>query len=76
MALGAGRQIEVDTIDPSVGLNRVVRLGQRVEAGQPLALVHAAREDAAQAAVAAVRAAITLSPDPAPVPDLIRERVG
>ena len=76
VALGAGRQIEVDTIDPSVGLNRVVRLGQRVEAGQPLALVHAAREDAAQAAVAAVRAAITLSPDPAPVPDLIRERVG
>ncbi|MFV0515110.1 MAG: thymidine phosphorylase [Jhaorihella sp.] len=76
VALGGGRQVESDAIDPSVGLNRVVRLGQRVEAGQPLALVHAAREDAAQTAVAAVRSAITLSPEPVPVPELIRERVG
>lgn len=74
--LGGGRQVERDVIDPSVGLNRVVRLGQRIEPGQPLALVHAVREDAARGAETAVRAAITLSPDPAPVPDLIRERVG
>ncbi|MFC6688749.1 thymidine phosphorylase [Jhaorihella thermophila] len=76
VALGGGRQVETDRIDPAVGLAQVARLGQRVEAGQPLAMVHAAREDAAAAAVAAVRAAITISPDPAPVPALIHERVG
>ncbi len=76
VALGGGRQVETDRIDPAVGLAQVVRLGQRVEAGQPLAMVHAAREDAARAAVAAVQGAITISPDPAPVPDLIHERVG
>lgn len=76
VALGGGRQVECDRIDPSVGLAQVVRLGQKVEAGQPLAMVHAAREDASQAAVAAVQAAITISPDPAPVPALIHERPG
>jgi thymidine phosphorylase len=50
-------------------------LGERIEVGQPLALVHAARGDAADQAVAALRAAIKIGPDPAPVPDLIRERI-
>lgn len=76
VALGGGRQVETDRIDPAVGLAQVARRGQRVEAGQPLAMVHAAREDAAAAAVAAVQAAITISPDPAPVPALIHERAG
>jgi thymidine phosphorylase len=74
--LGGGRQVETDRINPAVGLSGVVRLGQRIERGEPLAMVHASREDAAQAAVAAVRAAIRLSPDPVRVPELIRERVG
>ncbi|MFD3190143.1 thymidine phosphorylase [Sedimentitalea sp. HM32M-2] len=75
VALGGGRQVETDRVDPSVGLSGMVRLGQRVDRGQPLAVVHAGREDAARRAEAAVRAAITVGPQPAPVPDLIHERV-
>lgn len=76
VGLGGGRQVEADTIDPSVGLSGVVRLGSFVAKGQPLAVVHAVREDAARRAERAVRAAITLSSDPPEIPALIHERVG
>ncbi|MCI5097466.1 MAG: thymidine phosphorylase [Rhodobacteraceae bacterium] len=64
--LGGGRQVESDQVDPSVGLSGVVRLGARVEKGQPLAMVHAAREEHADQAAEALRNAITLSDQPLP----------
>ena len=76
VALGGGRQVEADVIDPSVGLSNVVRLGDRVSKGQPLAVVHAVREDAARVAERAVRAAITMGGDAPDVPPLIHERIG
>ncbi len=75
VALGGGRQVESDVIDPAVGLSGLVRLGYKVSAGTPLAVVHAAREDAAQRAAQAVRAAITIGPAPVPVPELVQERI-
>ncbi|MGD9295614.1 MAG: thymidine phosphorylase, partial [Roseobacter sp.] len=76
VALGGGRQIESDLIDPAVGLSQVVRLGQNVGKGQPLAVVHASRPDAADRAVAAVRAAISITPHKSVgSPDLILERI-
>ncbi len=76
VALGGGRQVESDVIDPAVGLSGLVRLGASVRCGQPLLVVHAGREDAARRAEAAVRKAITIADTPAPVPDLIHERIG
>ncbi len=38
--LGAGRATKEDEIDPGVGLEICVRLGERVEAGQPLLYLH------------------------------------
>ncbi|WP_170581303.1 thymidine phosphorylase [Ruegeria arenilitoris] len=75
VALGGGRQVESDVIDPAVGLSGLVRLSDKVSAGTPLAVVHAAREDAAQRAAQAVRAAITIGPAPVPVPELVQERI-
>ena len=76
VALGGGRQVESDVIDPSVGLSGIVRLGDFVEQGQPLAVIHAGREDLARAAEAVVRGAIVMGKDPVTAPDLIHERVG
>lgn len=76
VALGGGRAIESDPVDPAVGLSGVARLGARVQKGQPLAVVHAARPAQADAAVAAVRAAITLGDKDVVVPPLILEQVG
>ncbi|WP_299779151.1 thymidine phosphorylase [uncultured Roseobacter sp.] len=74
--LGGGRVVESDTIDPAVGLGQVVRLGDKIAQGQPLAVVHAARPDAADRSALAVRAAITISPSAPEALPLIKERVG
>ena len=76
VGLGGGRVVESDPVDPAVGLSDVVRLGARVEKGQPLALVHAARPTQADRAVTAVRAAITLGDGAVQPPRLIVEHVG
>ncbi|MBO9465321.1 thymidine phosphorylase [Tropicibacter sp. R15_0] len=68
--LGGGRRIETDQVNPAVGLTDVVRLGEKVTKNQPIAVVHAAREEQADAAAAAIRAAISLdgpAPDPLPL---------
>ena len=76
VAMGGGRSVEADTINPAVGFSSVARLGTRVERGQPLAVIHAARPADADRAEAALRAAITLSHAAPTVPGLISERIG
>jgi thymidine phosphorylase len=63
--LGGNRRREDDVIDPSVGLTAIAPIGTDVGPDRPLALVHAATEDAAAEAVAALRAAVTVA-DAAP----------
>ncbi len=75
VALGGGRQVESDEIDPAVGLSHILRLGVRVSKGAPLAIVHAAREDAAQRAAAAVTAAMTIEGTTGAELDLVHERI-
>lgn len=76
IALGGGRQVETDVVDPAVGLSDVVELGAWVSKGQPLLRVHASRAAHAEAAEALITQAIQISPEaPAELP-LIVERVG
>ncbi len=74
VALGGGRRVETDRIDPAVGLTDMVALGAAVGQGQPLCTVHAATEEAAEEAARAVQAAITIGNPSAPQ-DLILERI-
>jgi thymidine phosphorylase len=76
VALGGGRQVESDVVDPAVGLSEMVRLGAWVEKGAPLCRVHAAREEAAAEAEAAVLGAVEIGADRPQVPRLIHERIG
>jgi thymidine phosphorylase len=57
VSLGGGRRRPEDAIDFAVGLSSLVELGDRIEAGQPLALVHARTQAAAEQAVREVQAA-------------------
>ncbi|KUJ82286.1 thymidine phosphorylase [Ruegeria profundi] len=75
VALGGGRQVEDDVIDPAVGLSGIVRLGDKVDRGAPLAVVHAAREDAAREVAQTVLRAITIGPDAITSPTLVHERI-
>jgi thymidine phosphorylase len=60
VGLGGGRVRPQDAIDFAVGLTNLVELGQKVEAGQPLAMVHARTLDAAERAVREVQAAYAI----------------
>jgi len=63
--LGGNRRREDDVIDPAVGLTEIAPVGAEVGPDRPLAVVHAASEDDADAAVAALRSAIAIG-DEAP----------
>ncbi|MCV2882910.1 thymidine phosphorylase [Actibacterium sp. XHP0104] len=73
--LGGGRKRETDRVNPSVGLTGLAMLGDQVSPDLPLAVVHAATPDQADAAVAAVRAAYTIGPTACAVPPLIYKRL-
>ncbi|MCB5198656.1 thymidine phosphorylase [Loktanella sp. TSTF-M6] len=74
VGLGGGRAVETDRINPAVGLTSVASLGQRVAKGDPLAIVQAADENSAEAAAAAVRAAMSLGDAPQAGP-LVLDRI-
>jgi thymidine phosphorylase len=65
VALGGGRTHADDAIDTSVGLTEMIDVGAAVRAGNPLCIVHAATDAAADEAIALVRRAIRIG-DAAP----------
>jgi thymidine phosphorylase len=76
MDLGGGRRRAEDNIDYSVGLGEVAAIGESVGPDHPLAIIHAATDDNAARASAALSAAFTIgdqAPTPAPI---VRRRVG
>jgi len=76
VALGGGRQKQGDAIDYRVGLSQLAGLGAHVEAGDPLALVHAADEAGLARAQKAVAAAYRITETPPPENPLILRRLG
>ncbi len=74
IGLGGGRRVESDTVNPAVGLSHIARIGARMQAGEPLCLIHATEETGAEAARAALADAFTLA-DAALPPRLMHERV-
>ncbi|WP_230530317.1 thymidine phosphorylase [Microvirga roseola] len=76
VALGGGRTRPQDPIDHAVGLTDLVEVGAAVDAGHPLAIVHARSVEAAEIAAHAVRTAYTIGEGgTAPAP-MILERIG
>jgi thymidine phosphorylase len=73
--MGGGRMRGGDPIDPAVGLSDVARLGTCVEAGTPLAILHAADDASADAAQAAVLDAFTIGDQAVEPWPLIHQRV-
>jgi len=65
VSLGGGRRRAADAIDYAVGLTDLVGLGDKVEAGQPLAMVHARTQEAAEQAIREIQSAYQIA-DAAP----------
>ncbi|MFO1192709.1 MAG: thymidine phosphorylase [Rhodoferax sp.] len=64
ITLGGGRRVASDRVDPRVGFSSMVARGQQVQAGEPLAVVHAADADAAAQAVARLQQLLVLGDTP------------
>ena len=68
--LGGGRRRVEDAVDPAVGFDEIVPLGQIVSAADPLAVVHAADEASAEAAAELLQKAFEIGEtevEPSPV---------
>lgn len=74
VALGGGRTVPDQAIDPAVGLDGFAPLGARVRAGEPIARVHAATDAAAKEAARSVARAYTIG-DVAPAAPVLVERI-
>jgi pyrimidine-nucleoside phosphorylase len=61
VALGAGRLRLEDKIDPGVGLVFQMKAGDRVKAGEPIAIVHANDRGKGEACVQRVAGAVTIA---------------
>jgi thymidine phosphorylase len=75
VGLGGGRLREGDRVNPSVGFSEFAPLGADLGAGDLICMVHAAHEDAADQAEAAICAAYRFGDIAPNLPDLIMERV-
>ena len=69
--MGAGRKQKTDVIDPAVGLVMDVRLGDWVEAGQPLATLHLNRMEQADELIARMQAVLSITEKKPEIPPLI-----
>jgi thymidine phosphorylase len=74
--LGGNRRREDDAIDPAVGLTEIAPTGAEVGPDRPLAVVHAASDAAAEEAIAALRAAVTVGDGTPPERPVVAGRIG
>jgi thymidine phosphorylase len=75
IGLGGGRRNATDSIDPAAGFTEVRGVGRAVAAGEPLAVVHAASEADAAAAMMALRAAIRIADAPPIARPVVQARI-
>jgi thymidine phosphorylase len=69
--LGAGRLHKGDPIDPAVGFEFLPQIGDRLDPGEPVAVVHARDEESAERAGRMILGAIAFSDEPIEPPALI-----
>ena len=72
MHLGGGRATKESDIDLSVGVLLNKKLGDRVEVGETLAIIHAANEESAANQAENLRACFALSAEPVELPAFIK----
>ena len=75
MHLGGGRVDKESSIDLSVGVVLEKKVGDRVEAGESLAVIHASSQEKAEEAAELLKQCFTFSEKPAPRPAFIKDIV-
>jgi pyrimidine-nucleoside phosphorylase len=75
LRLGAGRAKSEDAIDHAVGIAELVKIGERVEAGTTLCVLHGSDTGALADAREMLEDAILIGTEPVSAPELIGERL-
>ncbi len=73
--LGGGRAVVGQKLDLSVGFSNVARAGTLLDGETPLAIIHAASDDAAAQAETLLLGACTTSPEAVPIGPVIHEKL-
>ncbi|MEQ9606197.1 MAG: thymidine phosphorylase, partial [Kiloniellaceae bacterium] len=73
--LGGGRRRVEDRVDPAVGFDDLVPLGQVVTAADPIAVVHAADEASAEAAAELLQKAFEIGQTDNDRFPIVRQRI-
>ncbi|WP_265516123.1 thymidine phosphorylase [Nitratireductor luteus] len=73
--LGGGRRRPEDAIDHAVGFTGLMPVGAEISAGEPLAIVHARSQDAAEAAARVLLAAYKISDKRPRRADAVRRKI-
>ena len=74
MLLGAGRATKDDEIDLAVGLVLTKKIGDTIQQGEPLAIIHSNTQDV-ERSISLIQKHITISNDPVSSPKLIGEMI-
>ena len=72
MLLGAGRNTVADKVDPAVGIEFRLKVGDKVEKGDLLATLHYNDRAKLDAALARLDGAFDIAEEPAPTRPLVR----
>lgn len=72
--LGGGRKVKEDIVDPTVGLEMLVRIGDKIEAGQPIVKLFA-HDKGKEQAQKLVQGAIHLGESPNEMPTLVKNHI-
>lgn len=75
VALGGGRARPADGIDHRVGFTDFAGPGEEIGPGRPIAMVHAASDDSAAVAIAALQRAVRVAGDPVPIGPVVIEEL-
>jgi len=76
LALGAGRQMVTDPIDHAVGVTDIVKIGEAVDKGRPVMVLHANDHGKLAAALAELEGAVQVSSEQVAPPRLIGDVIG
>jgi pyrimidine-nucleoside phosphorylase len=71
--LGAGRQKKEDPVDHAVGVEMLKQIGDRVQTGEPVFIIHAREESQVEAAAASLLKAIVTTAQPVTPPAMVIE---
>jgi thymidine phosphorylase len=76
VSLGGGRSMVGDIIDARVGLSELCSVGDRVDTGQTLAMIHAGDDDSWQQAADQLGSAVHIGPEPVDALPIIYDASG